>query len=160
MHDVDALIAHNDALTAGASRFVSAVVCPLAQGFSLLPITDALTKELAAYRADVQATLQKAVPQLPPGAHALAIEISHSTPVAYISTTYFGGHGTQDALVWAQGDLRFSRDTPGYDRPWPHTPISQALRAIGVVADQGLDEFDTVGLGKHRETHRWAASVK
>jgi hypothetical protein len=160
MHDVDALIARTDALAAGTSQFASAVVCPLVQGFSLLPITDDLAKELAAYRTDVQATLTKPLPYLAGGVHALAIEVSYHAPVAYIATAYFGGHGTQDALVWVQGDLRFSRDTPGYDRPWPHTPISQALRAIGVVADQGLDEFDTVGLGKHRETHRWAASVK
>jgi hypothetical protein len=29
---------------------------------------------------------------------------------------------------------------------------------IGVVADAGMDEFDTVGLGKHRSTDRWAKS--
>jgi hypothetical protein len=31
---------------------------------------------------------------------------------------------------------------------------------IGVVAEAGEDEFDTLGLGKHRETHRWSASIK
>ena len=30
---------------------------------------------------------------------------------------------------------------------------------IGVVAEKGKDEFDTLGLGKHRETHQWVASV-
>jgi hypothetical protein len=56
--------------------------------------------------------------------------------------------------------LRFSPASPGYDQNWPNSPISQALRIIGVVAEQEMDEFDTVGLGKHRETHRWAKSVK
>lgn len=160
MHDVEGLIARGDALSTSTSQFASAVVCPLIQGFSLLPLTDALAKELAAYRPDLQATLTKPLPYLSGGAHPLAIEISRRAPVAYIATAYFGGHGKQDALAWERGILRFSPTTPGYDRHWPHTPISQALRTIGVVADQGLDEFDTVGLGKHRETHRWAASVK
>jgi hypothetical protein len=129
-------------------------------GLSLLPLTDALASELVAYRPDVQAALTQPLSYLAAGAHALAIEISRRAPVAYIATAYFGGNGKQDALAWERGILRFSPTTPDYDRPWPHTPISQALRTIGVVADEGLDEFDTVGLGRHRETHRWAASVK
>jgi hypothetical protein len=160
MHDVDGLIARSDALSAEVGAFASAVVCPLVQGFALLPITDALAAELVAYQPDLQPTLTKPLPYLAAGVHALAIEISRHAPVAYIATAYFGGHGRQDALAWERGILRFSPTTPDYNRPWPHSPISQALRAIGVVADQGLDEFDTVGLGKHRETHRWAASVK
>jgi hypothetical protein len=160
MHDVEGLIARGDALSASTSQFTSAVVCPLVQGFSLVPLTDALAKELVAYRPDVQTALAKPLSYLAAGVHALAIEISRRAPVAYIATAYFGGNGKQDALAWERGILRFSPTTPDYDRPWPHTPISQALRTIGVVADEGLDEFDTVGLGKHRETHRWANSIK
>jgi hypothetical protein len=160
MHDVKALIAKHDTLTAGARRFESAVVCPLVQGFSLLPITDALAKELVVHRSGTKATLAKPMHGLSDGLHALAAEISRVSPVAYIVTYYFGGQGGQDALAWDKGSLRFSPATQGYDQAWPNSPISQALRAIGVVAAEGEDEFDTVGLGKHRETHRWAESVK
>jgi hypothetical protein len=91
---------------------------------------------------------------------ALAIDISHDTPVAYINTYCLGGQGGQDALVWDKGNLRFSPTSSGYEQNWPNSPISQALRMIGVVAEAGEDEFDTLGLGKHRETHRWSASIK
>jgi hypothetical protein len=160
MHDVKALIAKSDKLTTRARQFESAIVCPLVQGFSLLPITDALAKELTVYRAETKMALTKPIQELSDGLHALAIEISHDSPVAYVATFYFGGRGGQDALVWSKGALRFSPNTQGYDQGWPNTPISQALRLIGVVAERGKDEFDTVGLGKHRETHRWAESVK
>jgi hypothetical protein len=160
MHDVEALIAKSDTLAAGARRFESAVVCPLVQGFSLLPITDVLGKELAVYRPGTKATLAKPVQGLSDGLHALAVEVSHASPVAYIRTFYLGGQGGQDALVWDKGSLRFSPATQGYNQVWPNSPISQALRTIGVVAERGEDEFDTVGLGKHRETHDWAESVK
>jgi len=53
----------------------------------------------------------------------------------------------------------FGRDEDE-QKNWPNSPISQALRMIGVVAEQGMDEFDTVGLGKHRKTHQWANSIK
>jgi hypothetical protein len=40
----------------------------------------------------------------------------------------------------------------------PNSPVSQALRTIGVSAEEGKDEFDTVGLGTHRSTDAWAAA--
>jgi hypothetical protein len=158
MHEVEALVARSEPLADGVRHLARAVLCPLAQNFSLLPITDALAGELATASAD-SSTPPKPLPYLPDGLHALALDISRRTPVAYIMTSYFGGHGRQDALAWDKGELRFSPTANGYDQPWPHTPISQALRMIGVVADVGLDEFDSVGLGRHRETHRWADSV-
>jgi hypothetical protein len=160
MHEVEALIAKSDKLTAGAHRFKSEIVCPLVQGFSLLPITEALARELTANQLETKVTLTKPIQELSDGLHVLAIEISQASPVAYITTFYLGGQGGQDALVWDRGSLRFSPTTQGYDQGWPNSPISQALRMIGVVAEKGNDEFDTVGLGKHRETDRWAASVK
>ncbi len=159
MHEIKALIAKRDALTAGAGRLTNAAVCDLAQGFSLLPITEDLAKELAADRLTTKAAADKPIPELSDGLHALAIDISRDAPSAYVTTFYFGGQGKQDALVWDKGSLRFSPATPGYNRDWPHSSISQALRLIGVVAEKGMDEFDTVGLGKHRETEQWAESA-
>jgi hypothetical protein len=159
MHEIKALIAKRDALTAGAHRLASADVCPLAQGFALLPITEELAKELAADRLETKAAADKPMPELSDGLHALAIDISHDARVAYVTTFYFGGQGKQDALVWDKGSLRFSPATPGYDQGWPNSSISQALRLIGVAAEKGMDEFDTVGLGKHRETQQWVESA-
>jgi hypothetical protein len=160
MHDVRALVAKSNAMMVSVRQFESAIVCPLVQGFSLLPITDALAKELAVYPSESKVALTKPIRELSDGLHALAIEISHDSPVAYISTYYFGGRGGQDALVWDKGTLRFSPNAQGYNQGWPNSPISQALRMIGVVAEKGMDEFDTVGLGRHRETHSWAESAK
>jgi hypothetical protein len=159
MHDVQALIAKSDSLAAAVGRFERAIVCRLVQGFALLPITDAFAKELAVRPGNTAGTVAP-LPELSDGLHALALEISRAVPVAYIATGYFGGQGGQDALAWRDGVLCFSPATPGYARSWPHTPISQALRTIGVVAEDGNDAFDTLGLGRHRETHRWADSIK
>jgi hypothetical protein len=160
MHDVTAMIAKSEKLTAATRRFKTAVVCPLVQGFSLLPITEDLAKELSVYASQTKAPLTKPIEELSDELHALAIEISYDCPIAYISTCYFGGQGNQNALVWDKGNLLFSPTTQGYDQVWPNTQISQALRAIGVLAEEGMDEFDTVGLGKHRHTHKWAETQK
>ncbi len=160
MHEVEAVIANIHNLGEGTGRFENAIVYPLVQGFSLLPITDAFAQELARYQAESTTALAKPIRYLSDGLHALAMDLSQKSPVAYVSTYYFGGQGGQDALVWDKGTLRFSPTSPEYGQSWPNSPISQALRMIGVVAEQGMDEFDTVGLGKHRKTQQWANSIK
>jgi hypothetical protein len=160
MHEIKALIAKSDELAAGTRQLERAIVCPLVQGFSLLPITEDIAKVIAVHRPETKAALDEQIPDLSNGLRALAIDISHNTPVAYIATYYFGGQGRQEALVWDKGNVRFSPTTRGYERRWPNSSISQALRLIGVVTEQGMDEFDTVGLGKHRKTHQWIESAK
>ena len=160
MHDVTALIAKSDKLTAVTRRFKTVALCPLDQGFALVPITEEFEKEIAGYASQAKVSIVKIIDELSDDLQALALEISHECPVAYVSTCYFGGQGSQNALVWDKGSLRFSPTTPRYNEAWPNSPISQALRAIGVVAAEGMDEFDTVSLGKHRHTHKWAESVK
>jgi len=56
---------------------------------------------------------------------------------AMVWTYYFGGMGDQAACVYEHGELL---DTDG--------TINDALRQLGVQAQPGLDEFDTVGLGE------------
>jgi hypothetical protein len=34
-------------------------------------------------------------------------------------------------------------------------PLNRALRELGVARGEAFDEFDAVGLGKHRHTEDW-----
>lgn len=74
-----------------------------------------------------------------------------SPPFAVVYTDYFGGVGSQVAVAYRNGA---PLDTDG--------TINDALRALGVVGRDGQDEFDTLGLGRHRGIpepllDRWAA---
>ncbi|MGW1596321.1 hypothetical protein [Streptomyces sp. NPDC002343] len=85
---------------------------------------------------------------------------SAAGPLAYVEAEYFGGAGEQRAAVWADGALVLGPlDVPV--KRWfsrPVGPVSQALRRLGVRREPGGDEFDAVGLGRHRHTDDWAAS--
>ena len=61
---------------------------------------------------------------------------------ALVSTEYFGGVGEQFATVYDQNKRIFDVTEDG---------INQALNLIGVQKAKGLDEFDSIGLGKHRD---------
>ena len=74
----------------------------------------------------------------------LAREASAHGLIAYIETDYFGGMGTQGTAVW--------KDETAFQEPATASKgtINLALRAIGLGAGFGLDEFDTLGLGDVR----------
>jgi len=86
--------------------------------------------------------------ELPSVLKNLCSTLSAQGPVAYIEAEFFDGSGTQahalisgagaDALVAASDDA-----------------INQALRWLGVQPLDNKDQFDTVGLSKHRETDLW-----
>ena len=59
---------------------------------------------------------------------------------AIIFSDYFGGIGKQWAHVYEGSQLA--------DRYFP--TINAALQVLGVTANEGMDEFDTVNLGKYR----------
>lgn len=75
----------------------------------------------------------------------VAAEVSANFgPVAYAETDYFGGTGVQSAAAWIQGKLAMPPTTH------PAGPINAALHTIGLERANGLDEFDTLGLGEVR----------
>jgi hypothetical protein len=81
-----------------------------------------------------------------PFAHHVAT-IAAEGDYALIETDYFGGSGNQVAAVYRKGQdlpLIASERVQG-------GAINKALRAIGVHARTGADEFDTLGLGSFRD---------
>ena len=80
-----------------------------------------------------------------PFAHYVA-SIAAEGDYALIETDYFGGIGDQVAAVYRKG-----HDLPLFaSERVMQGAINYALRAIGVHARNGADEFDTLGLGRYR----------
>lgn len=158
MHWVQALIAPRDILIQTCSTLPSAVICPLQQGLSLLPVTHAVEHELQTSSWSLKEPNPPLAEDMAPGLAPLAAELSQHGPVLYAATFFHGGIGYQDALVWEEGRLALKlSDTPQEMSSWPDTPISLALRHLGIVAKPGLDEFDSIGLGLHRSNESWAS---
>jgi hypothetical protein len=70
---------------------------------------------------------------------------------AVIETDYLGV-GSQAAAVY-RGDVEIMRPESTAIGPVEKSsaPINKALRQLGIVAHRGRDEFDSVGLGRHRD---------
>lgn len=88
----------------------------------------------------------------------LLADTSRRGPLAYVEAEYFGGAGEQHAAVWDNGVLAWGPMSIGFQQAIAPqgTAISQALRRIGVTStDESRDEFDMVGLRRHRHLEDW-----
>ena len=103
-------------------------------GLSFLPLTDEGESEL------------------PASIREICVRLSRAGKVAYIEAELFGSLGTQATAVWENGQLI---QPPIISR----TAINEGLRALGVQATTGKDEFDALKLGAHRDIEDWVANI-
>jgi hypothetical protein len=77
-------------------------------------------------------------------------EFKKDKEVAHIKTDYFGGAGDQRAKIWIDNKIKFNYCSEGQYGEYHTEPINEVLRQLGVVRKSGMDEFDTIGLGRRR----------
>lgn len=154
-HSLEAVIATEPVLRELAGPIKEAHIVPLGQHLSLLPMTDEFFDAITSAGAPRLDGFWKA----PAGFGSALAACSATGPVAYVETEFFGGLGTQSAQVWdggkvVLGPLRLAEGDPF---PVDGSPISRALRHLGVTRSGYDDEFAAVGLDRHRETEAWLA---
>jgi hypothetical protein len=139
---IQAIIGAHQTLLRHGADFLHANVVPLAQGMAIIPLTDDLYREVGAgEEADFFFKLSTSVEQW-------AERISDNEAVAYIEAEFFGGSGDQSAVVWRDGARLLGPVHTG-------NAINEALSLLGALRNNPLDEFDSVGLGRHRDTAAW-----
>ena len=74
-------------------------------------------------------------------------EFGKNKTIAKIETNYFGGGGEQSAKLFVNNQKVYDESD---EQDWSLQPINHVLREMGVVKQSGMDEFDTIGLGKYR----------
>lgn len=79
-----------------------------------------------------------------------ALSASALGPVAYVEGDYSGGHGWQSAVVWRDGSPVVGPLISDAAAGGGPAPVNEALRALGVVAATGLDEWETVQMHRVR----------
>ena len=68
--------------------------------------------------------------------------------IAYVEAEYFGGEGGQIAVIWENNKREKVLD-------YGQNKINEVLKDFGVIAENGGDEFSTLGFGLHRHTREW-----
>ena len=96
---------------------------------------------------------------------ALTRSISIGRTALYIFSETFGGPGSTEAIAWTDGTVIYGPSgtcdieadvRPGYRLARGRdSAVNAALRAVGVRASNGQDEYASIGLTKHRMTDDW-----
>jgi hypothetical protein len=148
-YTLEAFVTKSSTADEAIKSFSSAVVVPLEQGVSLIPLTDTFTIELEAKYGPGPNFEFEDLPTLTGSAAKWAEQISHTGPVAFLEAEFFGGQGSQAAIGWQAGKIAFGPLQAGH-------AINQALHWLEITPAGQTDEFDTLRLGRYRSTEKWA----
>jgi hypothetical protein len=157
---IEAIIFDGDPRTAAVPQGLR--TAPLRVGLTMLPVTSELLTKV-----DPAAVGDERIPSgwmLRQPVAALARALSADRRVLYIVSETVGGPGTKEAIAWHSGRLLYGPSGTcdieadlelGYHLAPFDNAVNAGLRAIGVRAAYGSDEYETAGLGRHRMTEEW-----
>jgi hypothetical protein len=146
-HYLTALIGSLPALDAFASARKLHAPIALPQGLAILPLRD---KHIDSFLSPPMTGHPQGFNYL---SEQLTLELQRASvgcAIAYVETEYFGGVGSQGAALFSDGRTVFGPSAAEAG------PINEALRLLGVkVAPPAYDEFEAVGLNRHRHAADW-----
>ncbi|MFV2176263.1 hypothetical protein ACFHW2_34645 [Actinomadura sp. LOL_016] len=147
-HELNAVLGKHELLERLASEHGVPVVA-LGQGFALIPLTPEVIALLVGDSG----------PDASGGGLSRGRRLdevfqdwsAHGPVVHATNDTHGGSPGEQTARIWQGGKMVFAQRGHAHGGP-----ISMALQRLGVTGGRiGYDEFDVVGLGRHRKTAGW-----
>jgi hypothetical protein len=138
-HHIHAIIGTAAVVARAADLGLTSTPIALESGFAWVPVPDHEIDHLTETTALPSSPWDERFVHFGSVLPAIVAELSVHGPVAYVETEYFGGVGEQVATAF---DDRVRILECG--------SVNNALRAIGVRAAPGRDEWDTLGLSAHR----------
>lgn len=133
---------------------LSAPAVQLTADLDLLPVTDEVYERLGP-------SDEAAEPSGVIWCHstlARAIEAASTDgSIIYVEAEFYSGRGGQGAVCFDRGRVIWSAPPGEIRTSSGRTQVSEALHLLGVEPGDAPDEFDAVGLGRHRFTQRWLA---
>ncbi len=120
----------------------------------MVPLSETLLREIQReWRGSEGSTRIEGVFEfLTPPVESCLLALSKGSAIAYMETEYFGGEGFERSAVFRDSELALGPlDGAG--------AINGALRVLGVAAQPGQQEFDVVGLGRHRSLEEWLSGA-
>jgi hypothetical protein len=157
MYTLETILAREATIRGIKEDLRNAKLVHLSQGVCMIPMVGRLLQELEIhYQGGTNVTnpdwqqfsnslYHPTFERLIVGVDQFASHLSLHGLVAYVEATFAGGYGGHATMLWEYGK---PIDPPGND-------INVILKQLGIVCSPGLDEFDTVGLGRYRSTKKW-----
>jgi hypothetical protein len=153
MYSLCAIVSPTREIEGRNLKFRRASPIRLEAGLSMVPLSEALLAEIhesetAAAAAGIAGSFEFLSPQVETWVRALSLDGT----IAYVETEFIAGEGYERSAVWVDGKIALG--------PLDETgAINKALKALGIRATAGQEEFHVVGLGRHRTLDEWLHEV-
>lgn len=161
MHCIRGFVGKEDLIRAFAGNWIEAKLVALYQGLAIIFLTSKLYDdivELVDSKLDVD--YSEFFEYLSPSIYEILVQESRSGKLAYIETDYFGGIGSQSAILSENSQIKIKPlktetfwDEKAYNyyhKPEGENAINTVLKGLGVYREKDKDEFDSIGLGNYR----------
>ena len=151
-HCIRAFLGNSEKINSLAEAYARTPI-QLPQGLSMLFLTDDLFDAIAESVNDDNEIVVAGFNYFTSAIAFVLTEYSQNGKLAYFETDYFGGDGTQAAILYEKGMPKFppifTDDMNGWSLNKVRA-INTILQAFGIVKLNDIDEFDSVGLGNFR----------
>jgi hypothetical protein len=154
VYSLCALLGDSAYLKSGLAGVPGTRVIDLNGGLGMVPLSEALLREIQReWRGSEGSTQVAGVFEfLTPPVENWVRALSTGSAVLYMETEYFGGEGFERSAVFRDSNVVLGPlDGAG--------AVNRALRALGIAAKPGQEEFDLVGLGRHRSLEEWLSEA-
>ncbi|MDW3645883.1 MAG: hypothetical protein R8P61_02345 [Bacteroidia bacterium] len=140
-----AIVAKEAVLDRMLSEIKAAKKINLEQGFAMIPVNGKLA-DIIDPASDSECIADFIM--LTDAFEERVLEILKEEKWAYLESEFFGGRGGHMGIVWEEGKRKMEISES-------YTGANELLREIGVRRTSHLDEFDCMGLGRHRSVDDW-----
>lgn len=129
-------------------EYPGASIVHLEQGIGMIPISEDLLNDIEQGETSFGAKHDHGFEFLSDAVSAWARSLSRGMTLAYLEAEFISGEGTESAVVWRDG-VKVLGPLRGTGA------VNRALRTLGVCVPSRREEFEVVGLGKHRSPEEW-----
>lgn len=148
-YNLKAFIGQVERLEPVTSRFKNAKLISLNEQIALIPMTGDLFNEINDYRTNNNIDGYE---YLTTAIESEILKTINTGLIAYIEVDYFGGVGIQNGILW-KNDKRI------FEHRGTKDVVNSILQQFGITRSKSGDEFETVGLNRHRYTEDWLDGV-
>ena len=163
-HHIQVILAREELIERLVKAWQHAHKLSLPQEFALIPMIRVLLEDMDELINRQEPPPYSDFAHLSASIAEVLSDISHHGPVAYLETEYFGGAGTQSALLFHKQQLqsgphktetRWNQELESYQTlPEGASAINRVLKELGVRRSETDDEFDSLQLGHYRGNER------
>ncbi len=144
-HYLKAFIGYKESLTPIREKYDRSYLVGLSDEIFMIPMTDELFDDINQLETSAEISSFEFLTE---NIEMKILELVENKKLAYVESEFFGGQGGHVGIIWKNRQREL---IGGFDK----STVNQILKELGVIRSAAKDEYETIGLDRHRHTEDW-----